>query len=238
MAQPKKSLNVSFNALLVSYLGVILSLMGIAYVFIYASPNSQLSQQITAGTLTADIRDNSGVTVASPAVSMTSKTFSFNCFSSGTASTGTLGVSGERLYVDNPDAADGGWTLTVAATSGATTLWQNGGSTVNFDFNDPGGSGCTDGGDADSRGGQLTIDPSGGSVTADCSSCTNSNISLGSSAAFNQGTLDSITILNASASSNDVGRWYFLGGSLSQSIPAEQPADTYTISLTITATAS
>jgi hypothetical protein len=205
---------------------------------VLAANNSTFNQAINAGTLATDIRSNSSTSVSSPAVTMSAKTFSFNCQSGGSASTGTFGTSGERIYVDNPDAADNGWTLTIAATGGATTLWQNGGSTQNFDFNDAGGSGCTDGGDADSKGGQLTIDPSVATTTTDYSGSSTTGISLGSSSAFVQGSVDNVTLVTASAGSADIWRGYFTGIGLSQVIPAEQPVDSYNINLTLTVTAS
>ncbi len=204
---------------------------------VFAASTSDFSQTINAGTLATDIRSNSTTSVSSPSVSMTAKTFSFNCQSGGSASTGTFGTSSQRVYVDNPDAADNGWTLTLAATNGATSTWANGGATQKFDFNDSSGSGCTDGADADAFGGQLTVDPSVGTTTADYSGSSTTGISLGSSASYVQGATDSVTLVTASSGSADVWRGYFTGISMSQSIPAEQAADTYTINLTLTATA-
>jgi hypothetical protein len=171
---------------------------------------------------------------------MTAKSFSFSCQAGGSASTGTFGTNTERVYVSNGDAADNGWTLTVAATSGATARWQNGGATQFMDFNDPSGStaGCTDGADADSTAGQLTIDPSAGTLTTDCGTCTTTSVSKGSSTGFDQGTTDSITLLNAAAGSDDVWRGYLTGMGLSQTVPAETPANAYTLDLTLTVTAS
>lgn len=206
----------------------------------FAASNSNFTQTINTGTLTTDIMDASRNSVASPAVAMGAKSFSFNCYSGGTASTGTFGTGSERVYLSNGDAADNGWTLTVAATSGATATWNNGGATQKFDFNDPSGTpaGCSDGADAgDTFGGQMTINPAAGSITTDCTSCTSTGVSLGSSAAFNQGTTDSITLANAGASSNDVWRGYLSGVNVSQTIPAEQIADSYSLNLTLTATA-
>ena len=206
----------------------------------FAASNSTFNQTINAGTLSTDIMDASRVTVGSPAVTMTAKNFSFNCQSGGSASTGTFGTNTERVYVSNGDAADNGWTLTIAATGGATSRWQNGGASQFMDFNDPTGgtAGCTDGADADSTAGQLTVDPSVGTLTTDCGSCSTTNVSKGSSSAFNQGTTDSITLLNAAAASNDVWRGYLTGVNMSQVVPAETPADAYTLDLTLTVTAS
>lgn len=199
-----------------------------------AANDIDLTQTINAGTLTTDVRDASRVSVANPTFALGTSTFSFDC----QTTTGTMGTNSQRIYVDNPDAADNGWTLTIAATGGATTLWQNGGSTQNFDFNDPTSSGCSDGADTDTKGGQLTLDPSVSTITTDCASCATTNITKGSSTAYNQGTTDSVTLLNAAAASNDVGRWYLTDIGLSQKIPAEQPVDSYTLNLTVTVTAS
>lgn len=205
-----------------------------------AASNSNFTQTINTGTLTTDILDSGHNSVVSPTVAMSAKAFSFNCYAGGTASTGTFGSTNERIYVSNGDAADNGWTLTVAATGGATATWSNGGASQRFDFNDPSGStaGCTDGADAgDNFGGQMTINPAAGSLTTDCASCTSTGVSLGSSSAFNQGTTDNITLVNAGSTSNDVWRGYLSGATISQTIPAEQAADNYTLNLTLTATA-
>lgn len=203
----------------------------------FAASNSTLTQTITAGVLSTDILDASRAPVASPAVSMTSKAFSFDCQSGANASTGTLGTNTQRLYVMNPSAANSGWNLTIAATSGATTTWANAGSSRLIDFNDPTTSGCTDGADADTASGQMTVDPSVGTLTTDCSSCTTTGVTKGSSAAYSQGVTDTLTLISAAASSDDVWRGYLTGATLSQVIPAETAADSYTLNLTLTATA-
>lgn len=206
----------------------------------FAASNSTFNQTVNTGTLSTDIMDASRVSVGSPSVAMSAKSFSFDCQAGGSASTGTFGTNTERIYVSNGDAADNGWTLTIAATGGATARWQNGGASQFMDFNDPTGStaGCTDGGDADTTPGQLTLDPNAGTLTADCAACTTANVTKGSSTGFNQGTVDSVTILNAAAGSNDVWRGYLTGVGVSQTVPAETPADAYTLDLTLTVTAS
>lgn len=207
----------------------------------FAAANSNFTQTISPGTLATDIADAARNSVASPAVGMSAKSFSFDCQSGGSASTGTLGTNAERLYVSNGDAADNGWTLTVAATSGAAALWQNGGATQKFDFNDPTGgtAGCSDGADAagDTFAGQMSINPATGSLTTDCTSCSATGVSLGTSTGFSQGTTDNVTLLNAGSGSNDIWRGYLTGATVSQTIPAEQVPDSYTLGLTLTATA-
>jgi hypothetical protein len=212
----------------------------IALVFVpaaYAASNSTLTQTITAGVLSTDILDASRNPVASPAVSMSSKAYAFDCQSGVDSSSGTLGTNTERLYVSNPSAANDGWSLTIAATSGATSSWANAGATRAIDFNDPTTGGCSDGADTDSSSGQMTIDPSVGTLTTDCASCTATGVTKGSSAAFAEGTLNSLTLLSAAAGSDDVWRGYLTAADIKQVIPGETPADSYTLNLTLTATA-
>ncbi len=218
-------------------IGIVVAVFIGAVTSVSAANNTDLTQQITAGTLSTDVLDASRAPVASPTAALTSKSFSFNCQSAGTASTGTLGINAQRIYVMNPDNADNGWNLTIAATSGATSLWENAGATQTFDFNDPTTSGCGDGGDADGRPGQLSIDPSVGSVTADCLSCGNTGVTLGSGSAFSQGVTDAITLISAAAGSDDIWRGYLTNAALSQTIPAEQTVDNYDVNFTITVTA-
>ncbi len=206
-----------------------------------ANPASDLTQTISAGTLSVDILDASHNAVASPSAAFTAKNFSFDCQYGGSASTGTLGSNTQRLYAINPSAATpNGWNVTMAATGGATASWANTGATKKFDFNDPTGSnpGCSDGADADSLAGQLSVDPSVSTVNLDCAACTLTGITKGSSSAFNQGTTDSVTLLAASSGANNPWRGYLTGVGLSQTIPAEQPADSsYAINMTMTITA-
>jgi hypothetical protein len=194
---------------------------------------SNFTQTINPGTLTVDIVDASYVTVASPSVAMNAATFSFLC----QTATGTFGTSTQVIYIKNPNAANNGWVVSLAASS-PTAFWASAGTAM--DFNDPTTAGCTDGADADALKGQMTVDPSVGTLAVgQCLSCTTASITKGSSAAFNQGTLDSVTILTAAASSSDIGDWKLTGVAISQKIPAEQPAASdYSISLTLSIVAS
>lgn len=208
------------------------------------SPNAEISTswliiQVSglapaAGTLTTDIVDASYVPVGSPTMAMSAATFSFTC----QTKTGSFGTASQQIYVNNNNGANNGWTLTVAAQA-TTNVWDSVGT--DYDFNDLTGSGCTDGADAgDSVGGQMTVNPSVATLAiGQCGSCTTNNISKGSSAAFNQGTTDTITLLTATAASDDVGDWTLQGVSISQKIPAEQPAASdYDINMVLTVTAN
>lgn len=226
-----KKIKEAFYVLIVSVSS--LALVGV----VWAANNSQFNQIVNGGTLSVDIKDASKVPVANPSVAMSAVAVDFDC----QTSTGIFGTNTERIYVMNPNGADNGWNVTMAATSGATAQWQNAGSTENFDFNDPTTSGCADGADGgggDTNAGQMSVDPTtNGVITADCGNCTTNNVSLGSAAAFDEGTINSITLLSAAAASSDVGRWYLTAVDISQTIPAEQTADAYSIDMTLTATA-
>ena len=213
-------------------IGIGVGVLGLSGVVTFAA-NTQLNQIINPGVLSIGIVDSAYNTVVSPAVNFAAVNLSVNC----QTTTATLGTSAQQLYIQNPDGADNGWTVTIAANS-PTSFWD--GTPADYDFNDPSGSGCTDGADADSLRGQLTVNPSVGTLAVgQCLACTTSNISLGSSAAFNQGTLDSITLLNAAAASSDIGDWTFRGIALSQTIPAEQAvASDYDIPMVISVVAN
>ncbi len=203
--------------------------------YVLASGTSNFTQTINAGTLAVDIVDASYVTVGSPTMAMAAATFSFTCQET---ITGSFGTASQVIYVANPDAADNGWTVSVAA-SAVGAVWD--GAASDFDFNDPTGSGCTDGADTpDTVGGQMTVDPSAGTLAVgQCAACVTTNVTKGTSAAFNSGTTDTITILTGAAGSDDIGDWKLTGVSISQKIPAEQgAASDYDINMVLSIAAS
>jgi len=189
--------------------------------------------QITSGNgvLAVDIVDGTGTPVASPAVTMPASGYLFTCDNS----VGTLGTASERIEISN-FTATAAWTVTIAATSGATSNWDSGTNT--YDFNDTGGApaGCTDSGDTDSLAGQLTLNPSVG-TSSPRSGCSNTGISLGASAIYNEGTVDTITLISASSSADVSCSWELTGVTATQRIPQDQAAGSYSINFTITATA-
>jgi hypothetical protein len=192
--------------------------------FALASSISNFQQEITSGTLAIDIVDASYDSVSSPSVSMGSETFSFAC----NTSTGTFGSATEQIYVSNPDAADNGWTATLAGHN-ATSVWDSAGT--DMDFNDEGGGGCTDGSDDDSLAGLMYVDPSGASLAQGASGNGTDGVSLGSASHFNEGTTNSITIVSSNGTT-DIGDWTVQDVSISQTIPPEQPAaDDYDINM-------
>ena len=79
----------------------------------------------------------------------------------------------------------------------------------------------------------MTINPATGTLTPS-GGCTNTGLTLGSSGAFNQGSLDSITLVTAGASSGTSCYWDLTGVGVSQTIPAEQAvASDYNLNMTL-----
>lgn len=186
------------------------------------------------GVLSLSIVDSGGTPVSSPSFSMNSLGLPIEC----TANNGELGTSSQRIRVSNL-SANPAWTVTIAATDGTTALWRNGGNTEQYDFNDPSGSpnGCSDGGDSDSKTGQLEIKASTGSLTAEAG-CSTSDISLGSDQKFHENTTDTITLLTAGSAADTNCYWDLIGIDLTQYVPNEQLPDSYNLNFTITSVAS
>lgn len=188
------------------------------------------SNYAAAASLGVDIVNASNASVASPSINMTSLFSSVDC----QTSTGAFGTASEKIRVSNTTTNEK-WTLSIAATGGATTNWSSGANS--YDFNDSGGSGCTDSGDVDSLAGQLSIDPSTSTITPKFG-CVNTNVTSGSSSAFNQGVVDSITLLTASAGAYYDCYWDMTAVNVSQDVPANTPQGNYNLPLTLTTVAN
>lgn len=185
---------------------------------------------VGGGTLSVDIVDAGGTPVSTPSIAMGAIALSFTYQTVN----GTFGASTQKIRVDNT-TGNPQWSLSLAATNGATAFWD--GTPADYDFNDP-TAGAVDGaGDADILGGQMTINPSGATI-APQNGCNTTGLSLGSSAAYSQGVTNTITLLSAGASAGTNCYWDTTGISVSQTIPKEQPvASDYNINMTLTVTA-
>ncbi len=192
-------------------------LAGGTAVSVYAA-STNLNQTVSAGTISTFIGDTGGAVVPSPSVSFSAK----NVSNQVQTSTGTLGTSTQRIYVDNPGGADNGWTVSLAATAGPTAKWTSGSDSYPFNA-------------ATSAGGQLTVDPSGATITAEVGATT--GISVGSSSTFSSGSNTPVTLYQAGGTAPKISRTYLTGVALSQTIPASQVAGSYSISFTETVAA-
>ena len=180
----------------------------------------------TAGDLVCEFVDSDWQSLSSLEISMDSP--SYNA-SSTTTSSGTLGSVDSFILVANPTSTST-WTLSIAPTNGPTALWSDGGTTY-VDFNDDADG--SDGDDADSVGGQFSIDPSEAIITPYSGDYTTTGLSLGASSSFDEGTVDSVTLMTAGATANAPGYWGLTGISLSQISPAGQAIGSYSLDLTI-----
>lgn len=189
--------------------------------------------RIATPELSVSIVDASGDAVGSPSYSLSNGITQSSC----QTTTGTFGASSQRIRVFN-SLASTAWSLSIAATNGATASWQKSGGGSSYDFNDSSGSpaGCNSGGDGDGIAGQLSINPSGASIAAK-SGCSMTGISKGSSTAFSQGSTDAISLADASSSAQFGCYWEFTGFGMSQKIPAFQDSGMYEIDMTLTAVA-
>jgi len=180
------------------------------------------------GTLFADIVDESGNSISSPGISFSSVQTGFSC----QTSTATFGTLTQKIRVTNTTNTPS-WSLAIASTNGIASVWDAG--TDGYDFNDPSGSpaGCTDGSDVDIRAGQMSFDFSSATITPQ-PGCSNTGISLGSVASFSQGVIDSIVIVQASASADTHCYWDITGITVTQQIPAEQANGTYNLDMNLT----
>lgn len=175
-------------------------------------------------TLSMDIVDANGDSVASPNVTFSSLIYS----TSSQNATGTLGDSSAKMRVINWGSSKS-WTMALAASDGSTAKWSNG--SRYYDYNDAGTG--IDGADADSFGGRLTVNASIGTLSAayGCSSTT--GVSKGSSNSFAEGSVSSISLLVASGSASYNCAWDLTGVGLTQVVPGWQPGGTYSLGLTL-----
>ncbi len=177
--------------------------------------NSTFSQSITNGVLSTDVRNASNVVVGSPSFSMAARTVS----TSQQSTTGTFGDSAQRISVDNPGGANNGFSLTLNATTPGTGTWSSGGNTYAYN--------------GTAAAGQMTVDPTASTWTALVG--TTGGITKGTSSTFTAST--PITLATTSAALEDIWNGYMTGVGLTQTIPANMPAGTYTISMTQTVAA-
>lgn len=204
----------------------------------FASKTVTFVATINPGVLTTDIRDEQGNSIAKPIVSFGPIVSSDDCLFAEAALTSLFGRDDARIYVDNPQAVDGGWTLTLAPVHGDEAIWQ-GKAGNKLDLDDPGSNslGCEDS-DNDGAAGYLTVNPRSARLTPDCQYCSAKNLVLGPSGNASFASSESLTLVHANDTSSGVGRWYITGIEVRQTVPASQADDEYSLDLVLTATAS
>lgn len=184
-------------------------------------------------TLTSDfVNSGTGVPLASPVIAFNPAQTSFLC----NQSVGIFGNSPEVFRVTNKRAG-AAWSTSIAATGGPTAKWLDTASSRDYDYNDVTSSGCSDGIDADTLSGQLTVGAAGGTAVPE-TFCKTTNVSMGSNQTFSQGAIDVITLASASIGADTNCYWDITNINLTQTIPFEQLPGNYEINLTVTTVAS
>ncbi|MFZ1249595.1 MAG: hypothetical protein WAQ24_04740 [Candidatus Saccharimonadales bacterium] len=177
-----------------------------------AATSTSLSQVINAGTLSVDIVDGSGVSIASPAISFGATSFDFAC----QTTTATLGTATQKIAVKNPKKA--GVKIDLNAVTPATDKWTHTNLTDVYKYNDAAGTGCTNG--------QMTV--SGGTFTKTAGNGTPTyTMPVGAFSSTSPVTLFSNT-------GNVPYNGELTAYTLSQKIPAEQADGTYSLPMNIT----
>ncbi len=150
------------------------------------------------------------------------------------STTSTFSTATQKLRIFN-NLATNGWSVSLSATAGPTAYWDRTDTLAKYDFNDATAS-AGDGADTDSLGGQLSVNPTLGSI-APQAGCSATGTSLGSSANFVEGTNDVITLMTASNATQLGCNWDLTGIGLTQTIPGAQAGGVYTIDMTATVVA-
>jgi len=167
-----------------------------------------------SGTLGIDIVDAGGASVATPSVDFAPALFGWV----GQQSPGTFGTAAQKVHIFN-NTTTATWSVTLAAASGPTALWDSG--TDTYDFN------------GTAANGRLLVDPPVATL-APSSGCTTTGVSLGAAQYFAEGALDSVTLVSSDATAQTECQWDVTGMSLVQDIPARQPDGDYVLDLVLT----
>lgn len=180
----------------------------------HAALTADLSQTINAGTLSVDFVDGSDLSIANPAVAFGAVGFDFAC-QDGTA---TLASATQKLQVKNP--VNAGVKVDINAETPGTDVWSDGGTNT-YSYNDPAGAtaGCTNG--------QLTV---GSDATFNQTAGAGTPTQTTPGGAFTGTT--PVTLLNNTgtvAYNADI-----TGFTLTQKIPAEQAAASYSLPMVVT----
>lgn len=149
--------------------------------------------------------------------------------SDGQFSYGTFGSSSKRLRVFN-SLSTSGWSVSLAATDGPTALRNRSDNLAKYDFNDS----VTDG---DSLEGNLSIYPVSATIQG-VGSCSTTGVSSSTANSdFMQGAVDTITLFSGSSTTAVDCSWDFYGANLQQTVPGNQPAGAYSLSMMATVVA-
>lgn len=169
--------------------------------------------QTANSVLSADFVDAGGASIAAPVAAFTSIT------SGAPTASGALATTASKIRVTNFRVVPT-WSLTIAATAGPATNWLAGANTLGFDH--------------PSGGNALSVNPAAAVIAPVGSLCTTADLTRGANATFDQGVIDSITLLTAGGSAMTGCAWDLTNINLLQTLPAAPTPGAYSLSMTIT----
>ena len=205
MRDPKNALEIAFTGLAAILLAGIIN--------VQANNQSILNQAINDSVKSIDIVDSSGISVANPAVNFSAVSFSYT----PQTTAGVIGTSNQRIRIVNPTGVST-WSAAIAGSAPGAN-WISG--VDNYNFDNP----------AVGRG-RLTVNPSVATVVG-LGACTTTDVNKGTAAGFDNGNVDSITIVSASVSGDPFCRWEVQGVDLSQFIPGGQLPGAYSVTMVL-----
>lgn len=189
---------------------------------VFARTVVTFQQTILPGPNSVDVVDENGNPSEHPTIPLTPTVLS-----------SVLGTPQQQLRIMNP-ARNIEWSVTVAPINGPHALWENaeGGS---YDMND---SSIVDGPDADTAGGELSIDPSTARIVpvTNPTDCPTTDLSLGTASSFNEYNtqFSSISLVSGTARYAAYCGWDVSGIRVKQTVPPQLPNGTYRLHLVIT----
>jgi hypothetical protein len=223
-------IHILFAVLILFFLFVIL----FAFHGARGAATTNFSMSVLPQPLAVNMVDSDFNPIEEPEVGFTEIPYTNDCRELITS----LASEDQQIYVRNFDAADNGWTVTIS-TESPTAHWSSG--EYAFDFNDPTGDGCADGDDPDTLVGSMEIYTESGSLDSwICPQCTSDFVNRVSAGAFDEvGGINSVTLVYATAGSDNRGDWRMSDVRVRQTIPASQPAaGNYEIPLLLSITAN
>lgn len=181
--------------------------------------SSNFTMSILPQPLAVNIVDEDYNPIDEPEIDFTEVPYTHDCREVITQ----LATDEQRIYIRNFDAADWGWSVTISAEN-PTDVWSNG--DYEFDFNDPTGDGCVDGDDPDTLAWSMEIYTDTPSLDSWlCPACSLDFVDHVSSWIFDEEWwVNSVTLIYATADSDNRGDWLLSDIMVRQTIPASQPA--------------
>ncbi len=186
-------------------------------------------EPVVASLTTYFIDGMSGNEIINPVINLNPTETQFQCHQTS----GTIGDWPDNILRIQNTTANPAWSLSVAATDGPTALWQDSVYGRTFDFNDTTGTGCGDGGDSDTKSGQMKFNM-GDAAVGGAPGCAVAGLTQGSTQSFQEGFLHTITLVSAGSGAATDCYWDITDLSIQQTIPQEQLPGDYSLELTLT----